>query len=365
MLDAGKKLFQQFKVIQNVIRNIYDRIMDEVNITVQDVLQEMNRNLQDFDNTWVAYEQIYVLELMLIESDARRFITEAIDTEKELTQLEIREKSKGRLVVDTPDYNAERSKLIQVLGKINSVANQEGMGRDDLANAILLAAEGILRRVSPHQSKAVRVLAERIKKSFTDFRGLLKKYEQNIEVVDPQLKNNNELVEILVEFENTWTQGLTYFLDNKKCRQLIHFSSVVEATAEKHKAFSEQLETREAEIFFIIPSLLILKSLEGDDKDICSFFNPDMFDGQTEQGRKYQLLRRNYEAGRKLMRSSFDYYNLIERCILEVPLTELQKQQEKDCGVETKVIREIKGLAMCLSRFKPADWNRFLDVAIK
>lgn len=85
MLDAGKKLFQQFKVIQNVIRNIYDRIMDEVNITVQDVLQEMNRNLQEFDNTWVAYEQIYVLELMLIESDARRFITEAIDTEKELT----------------------------------------------------------------------------------------------------------------------------------------------------------------------------------------------------------------------------------------------------------------------------------------
>lgn len=45
VLDAGKKLFQQFKVIQNVIRNIYDRIMDEVNITVQDVLQEMNRNL--------------------------------------------------------------------------------------------------------------------------------------------------------------------------------------------------------------------------------------------------------------------------------------------------------------------------------
>ena len=64
---------------------------------------------------------------------------------------------------------------------------------------------GIFRRVSPHQSKAVRALAERIKKTFLDFRNLLKKYEQNIEVVDPQLKNNVELVEILVEFENTWT----------------------------------------------------------------------------------------------------------------------------------------------------------------
>lgn len=53
------------------------------------------------------------------------------------------------------------------------MANPEGMGRDDLSNDILLAAEGIFRRVSPHQSKAVRVLAERIKKTFLDFRKLL------------------------------------------------------------------------------------------------------------------------------------------------------------------------------------------------
>jgi hypothetical protein len=70
-------------------------------------------------------------------------------------------------------------------------------------------------------------------------------------------------------------------MDSKKCRQLIHFSSVIEATGEKHKVFAEQLENREAEIFMIIPALLILKSLEGDDKDICSFFNPDMFDKKT------------------------------------------------------------------------------------
>jgi hypothetical protein len=112
----------------------------------------------------------------------------------------------------------------------------------------------------------------------------LRKYEQNIEVVDPQLKNNIELVEILVEFENTWSQGLTYFMDSKKCQQLIHFSSVIEATGEKHKQFAEQLEQRDAEIFFIIPSLLILKSLENDDKEICSFFYPDMFDKSKSSG---------------------------------------------------------------------------------
>ena len=114
---------------------------------------------------------------MLIEADARRYITEAIDTDKDLAQIEQKEKARGRIVVDTVEYTEKRSKLITILGKINSVANPEGMGRDDLSNDILLAADGIFRRVSPHQSKAVRVLAERIKKAFMDFRNLLRKYE--------------------------------------------------------------------------------------------------------------------------------------------------------------------------------------------
>jgi hypothetical protein len=65
------------------------------------------------------------------------------------------------------------------------------------------------------------------------------------------------------------------------------------------------------------------------------------------------------------MGSPFDFYNLIERCLLEVPLSEHQKRQEKEYDVQHRVLKEIKGLAMCLSRFKPADWNKFLDVVIK
>lgn len=126
----------------------------------------MAKHLEEFDSHWVSYEQIYVLELMLIEADARRFITDAIETEKELTQIEIKEKSRGRIVIDSKEYQLKRGKLITNLGKINAVANPEGMGRDDLGNPILLAAEGIYRRISPTQSKAVRNLAERIKKTF-------------------------------------------------------------------------------------------------------------------------------------------------------------------------------------------------------
>jgi hypothetical protein len=52
------------------------------------IMEEMAKHLEAFDRTWVSYEQIYVLELMLIEADARLFITEAIDTDKEIAQIE-------------------------------------------------------------------------------------------------------------------------------------------------------------------------------------------------------------------------------------------------------------------------------------
>ena len=69
---------------------------------------------------------------MLIESDARRFITEAIELEKEITSSEVRERAKGKLMVECPEYNKNRTKLVAIINKINAVANPEGKGRDDL-----------------------------------------------------------------------------------------------------------------------------------------------------------------------------------------------------------------------------------------
>ena len=81
-----------------MIRDLYECIIDEqVNLTIAHIMEQICQFLENFDQTWVNYEQIYVLELMLIEADARLFITEAIDLEKDLTCIEQREKSRGRI----------------------------------------------------------------------------------------------------------------------------------------------------------------------------------------------------------------------------------------------------------------------------
>jgi hypothetical protein len=42
---------------------------------------------------------------MLIEADARRFITEAINLEKDLTKIEKQEKTKGKIFMESEQYN--------------------------------------------------------------------------------------------------------------------------------------------------------------------------------------------------------------------------------------------------------------------
>ena len=41
-----------------------------------------------------------------------------------------------------------------------------------------------------------------------------------------------------------------------------------------------------------------------------------------------QQLHKNYDEGRIKMGSSFDYYNLIEKCLLDVEKTAKEKQLE-------------------------------------
>ena len=85
-------------------------------------------------------------------------------------------------------------------------------------------------------------------------------------------------------------------------------------------------------IFVTIPALLILKNLDDDDKGICRTFFPPMFgedlantEGTTmtkedkkNVNNKYLELKRDYLTYRDKATNSYDYYNLIEKSVLEM-----------------------------------------------
>lgn len=98
-----------------------------------------------------------------------------------------------------------------------------------------------------------------------------------------------------MSYETSWEKGKEYLINPKQCNQIIHFSSIIEGTTEKYEKFRQQVETQDAEIFITIPCLLILKSLENDDKGICKSFYPEMFEIQNPIGSRYADVKSVYE----------------------------------------------------------------------
>jgi len=221
-----------------------------------------------------------------------------------------------------------------------------------------------LRKVSDSKSKSVRHLAENIKKSFIKLRELLRKYEKNLDAIDPQLKNNNDLVECLIFFENSWEKGKHYLLNTVKYSQLLFFSQSIEVLCEKYADIAEQLESRDPSIFIWLPSILIIKSFENEDKGICKEFNPTMFSENEESGILYNFLKNFKEILYRTVKDSYKAYNFLEKLVLfeERFYPNMLKFISKNLIDEFQ--KKIRILSMQMQRYNPTDWNYFFDLSI-
>jgi hypothetical protein len=74
------------------------------------MINKIKQNLAEFDAAWSTYEQYYVYELMVIETDSRRFIIEAIKINEELKEMETQSEN-----ITMIQYNDKRTELIQFL----------------------------------------------------------------------------------------------------------------------------------------------------------------------------------------------------------------------------------------------------------
>lgn len=367
VLQSGSGLFQVFLKIQSSLKEIYSKVYEEsFPGSLSQIKEEISEAFQEFDYIWVNFEKIYVHELMAIENDARRFIIEAIDVEKALSRFETHFSIKQQVLTDNLDYHTSRSKLVGLIGKVNSVANIEGKGRDDLTVDILVAAEGISRRMSNNQSKCVKNIASKISKSFENLRELLKKYESNIEIVDPQLKNNPDLVEALMAFETSWERGKVYLLNSKKCNKLVFLSNYIETLSGSYSVFKEQLECSDSELFVTIPCLLVLKCLENEDRGICQSFCPPMFDENESIGQVWKRLKRSYNLGKLASSSSHEYADLLTGLIIGQPIDNRFRTLVVSAEFDNidHTLNKIKNLAVEIHRYKPSEWNRFLDIVL-
>lgn len=165
---------------------------------------KLTQMLRSFDEQWALYERSYVFELMVIEKDARRFIIQAIQQEQQLQQTDSQELKK---------------QLVQRLCEINPVTNVQGKGRDDFKLEVLMKAEKLAAKAT--STAAVKKISEQVKHTFHLFRMLLRKYAENIEVVDPMLRNNKELTDVVGDLEKAWSLAKDHMLEDEKLNHLM------------------------------------------------------------------------------------------------------------------------------------------------
>lgn len=250
--------------------------------------------LEEFDQLWTQYEDKYVHELMVIECQSRRFIAEGISAEATLAGLEASSRQTGDFTEDPTtrqQLNQAHLSFTKILAKINSVANFEGHGRDDLSVDILHAANDVLLKITACESQNLRRLAHKIIASYQNLRDLLRRFRDNIEVVDPQLRNNPDLVEALLEYEKNWEKGKVYLLNSKRCDQLIFFTNVIEGLCEKYPSFKDCLECCDSEVFVQIPMVMLLKRADKEDSDICEVFLPQIGEGESSAFQMFGQLK--------------------------------------------------------------------------
>lgn len=133
------------------------------------------------------------------------------------------------------------------------------------------------------------------------------------------------------------------------------------------KEISEQIESRDPNIFVWIPSIILLKSLFNEDQNICAEFFPNLFDMKTETGKLYENIKSsNKEFEICSSSDSYELYNNLEKLILlEEYECEVEKIKKKINSLHVdEFLKKIKMLAMQMQRFKPIEWNSFVDLAM-
>mmetsp|Transcript_52799 Transcript_52799/g.114099 ORF Transcript_52799/g.114099 Transcript_52799/m.114099 type:complete len:521 (-) Transcript_52799:331-1893(-) len=354
-------------------------------------IEGLGRALAALDAAWAQFEHNYVLELMGIEEKSMQCLVQAVQHECALQLLE--KQCSEEQAVHVPGYAAEFQGLVRCISRLNSLANFQGKGRDDLSVDVINVAVQ-LRKCNLAENRAdfcsadspAQTLAADVVDSFNAVREYLREVHARLEWVDPQLRNNSGLVARLCDWEQSWERGRRYVQNRRLLESICDLVEEIRSAERLVPELSAMCKVCDAELFGVLPRLLLLRFLDEPAKqqELLQSLLPHRFveDQQENSGfmpgaelralaRKLGKMRLMLIGGLPLPRLAGAASTevevqliLIRRVVIGLDYDKVQLGSSATESIED-FLRDLGTWSMELQRHCPDDWNGFCAILMR
>jgi len=351
VLNLAKDLQREWSKMDNVMEKCQQHGVVCSGLSRSDFVNMMSA----VDVAWSGFEKGYILELMSIEDKARSWLVQAIRTESQLSMIE----AQNTRAMGTTEYIRIQQKFVKCLGKLNSVANTHGKGRDDFDADVLERATAVLQnssqtkpRTQAFANETAQALAKEVKDSYDAMRKYLREVNTCLECVDPHLCKNSGLVSRLVDVEESWELGSVYVQRELALGALCDWVSQMKIAQSKSTDFTQMCENCDAEMFLVMPRIIWLCSLKSADsqKDLMSTLIPNRFG--TVADKELQCLRNKFQEIMK----SYSWETVLQ--------TAISGPTNNGDALQSFML-ELESWSMELQRNSPKDWNQCSSVIMQ
>jgi hypothetical protein len=277
------------------------------------------------------------------------------------------------------EHAEQQKELFRCLSLLNSVANVNRKGREDLGPEVFEAATAAKRRGEAAPGSPNSVIINEVAESFEAMRRYLRQVEPFLDQVAPRLSENTGLAARLAQLEEGWELGQTYLLNEQMRDAMASLVRELRAIQNLDPKFKSLSESCDVEWLLVLPKLVWLCFLENPARfvELMRSLLPHRFPEESVDAALKDLSDRYRRVISTVMRMRCQltlnkgwsaWEILVQWASFGVEGFGLQPSDIEAGGVLYDVlefVKELESWSMELQRHCPQDWNQCSSLLVR
>lgn len=290
------------------------------------------------------------------------------ETPLDLQQLAVSAASEANASASELERTEKMKELLRKVCEINSNANVRGRGRPQMGFHVLQAAADdflACQASEPTLETSVQAaFAKHVLEGFLHLRSYLFDMRGRMLEIDPQLQNNRQLQNCLVAYEDAWELGSRFLRPHDVSGALCSVAAQLGTLQQEHQDFASLVESQEAELFLVLPRLVLLCSLAGPERSspFTATMLPSHFEEVSEGDDLGPDFSRTAEWDELLKKFKDLEQERSWRQLVENALRGPSSAQDEPMKA---FLTQLEALGFELTRRRPEEWNSCCSLLLR